>query len=120
MTSSGRCSSYVTSTAFSLSLSKNMIDELDSAIRGNGIVWFSRGAALQGLERRGLVEVAVVPSEEKAFSFRHKVTLTRAGKITYLLCVEAGLISDSGNGDVSSAVAAIEMEFSHLGPEVDA
>lgn len=121
----GKFSSYVTSTAFSLSLSKNMIDELARAVEDDGYVWFNRGTGLYGLERRGLVTVEAVPGQSRQTTHkwadgptvRYKITATRAGKLSYLLCVEAGLIPDNGHGDVSAAVAAIEMEFSKLDPE---
>lgn len=78
-------SSYVTSSAFNLSLSKNMIQAL-FCIEKN--TWLNTSClTFQSLKRRGLVEVV----EEKRGTFTFiKPALTRPGTLVLELCKIAG------------------------------
>jgi hypothetical protein len=110
-------SAHVTSAAFALTMSKNMIDFLARAVEQQdpASLWLNR-AGMDGLERRGLVTVEAVEiiGTDVFMRPRFKVAATRAGKLVYLLCFEAGLIVDDGQGDVEMTVAAIELDFARM------
>ena len=107
--------SYVTRTAFQLSLSKNMIvalqickDHEDTGSWRNAAENFftynnNFCTPVQSLRNRGLVEHHDRPAEYKTwdrvtqweFDKTHRsYTLTEAGKLVYQLCVLAGLIEE--------------------------
>lgn len=92
-----RFQSHVTSTAFSLSLSRNMIDELlclgYMEPRQTTRFWaFNHTGTKQSLVRRGLVETWAV--KDDTGNFLTEAKLTEAGKILCQLLSLAGFKFD--------------------------
>jgi hypothetical protein len=100
---------HTTNTAFSLTLSRNMVRALELAQayeRGEDTYNISKDfgrsvPSMRCLVNRGLIEHHDYPDnwqslsvyEQRAFDSHHKwYTLTQAGKLVYEMCVLAGLI----------------------------
>lgn len=96
---------YVTSGAFTISLSRHQVASLGMA--QGGARWINSGGALQ---RKGLVECVPAPKplDERGVEFRP----TRAGLLCLGMLTEAGL-----NNGVEDPMA---LEFAHMRAEVDA
>ncbi len=81
---------HVTSTAFSLSLSRTSIAYLEYYVTGNyDVVQDINWPGWQALERRGLI---VINRDEKGLGTGDRC-VTKAGMLVFELCKEAGLIS---------------------------
>lgn len=97
-----RFQDYVTSGAFSLTLTRAQIAALSSLQGGSGSIFGGTG----GLERRGLAEPISAESDE-----RTQWRMTGAGALALALLAEAGLVNTAGDplaGEIDSLRAELE------------
>ena len=95
---------HVTSTAFSLSLSRTSIAYLEYYVTGNySVVQDINWPGWQALERRGLI---IIHRDERGIGTGNR-EITKAGMLVFELCKEAGLIASNAvpSGLVARAVA---------------